>query len=265
MSSPAYGQFVMDEIALAKGLKGEALKRALDAALEVKSIKLKPQVTVEEVKDPFQYGLERSYAVVKPYDCGKCDNWHLSAASAWALSEDGIFVTNYHVFEKGPKEGAAIMGHDFSLYPITEILIADIASDFAIVRAKLEEGRKIKAFPVSQSAKVGSEVYLVSHPKSQMFYMSKGHVASYTMRRGYKNAGGNNIMWMMTELGYCPGSSGGGIFDQNGHAVGMVSFIRPTFDIVDPQDKENKDRFAQKVFEYTVPVWNILRKVELEE
>ena len=31
------------------------------------------------------------------YNCGKCSKWHTSMASAFAIGQDGIIVTNHHV------------------------------------------------------------------------------------------------------------------------------------------------------------------------
>ena len=47
------------------------------------------------------------YMVGTVYKCGKCDKWHPGGiASAWALTTDGVMVSNYHVFQKAT--GAAM-------------------------------------------------------------------------------------------------------------------------------------------------------------
>jgi len=265
LHSAEYGQHIYDLIQEQGGLQGEAVLQQLSAANEAEPLTLPSYTPVEGAEDdagPFPYGRDRTFVIARPYQNAKGE-WKLYGSTCWALTPDGVMVTNYHVFDKGMKAGGAAVGYDLNAaYPVTEILVADQGADLAIFKVALPEGTQLKTFPLGDSAYIGDEIHLVSHPKSRYYYYSKGHVASYYLRSAYKGQRGDpRREWMLTETGYIPGSSGGAFFNDDGEIVGMVSLIVPALDPADPRDTESKDQIAIKVFEYAVPVKTIHNRV----
>lgn len=159
------------------------------------------------------------YIVGSVYKCGKCDKWHSgSVASAWALTADGVMVTNYHVF--GRAKGAVMGVSDLkgNTYPITGILAASKADDIAIFGTT---ATGIAAFPLGPDAEVGSAVQVISHPKQRFFTRTTGIVSRYHARPA--NKGSAPAVWMSITADYAVGSSGGPVLDRRNRIVGMVS------------------------------------------
>lgn len=242
--------------------KGKAIPALLKTATAKKKITLS-KTTPSPVSNHYTYARERTYKITTPYDCGKCDNWHSSTATAWALSPDGLIVTNYHCFLKDIPTGVGIISSDSEVFPLENILIADKEADFVIFKVKLPAGKTLKAFPLGEPAPRGDEVHLVSNPLSQSFYYSKGYVSGYAMKKSPIEKKAAPVLWMQTSLGYDKGSSGGGIFNAQGEIVGMVSFIDPRFKEVNKQ--KAGDKYSSKIFEYTVPISAIRNRIQYTE
>ena len=70
------------------------------------------------------------------YKCDKCTKWHVSSASGFAVTTDGVIATNYHVIEG--KDGAALGAMDFSgkTYFASEVLAASKADDIALLKVR---------------------------------------------------------------------------------------------------------------------------------
>lgn len=263
--SEAYMNKLVDEVLIADPvLKKEQIEEKLETALSRKTLKIK-KVKTEAVKDIYSYARERTYKLVTPYNCGKCDKWHDRSATAWALSEDGLMMTNYHCFLIAAEEGAVVVNYDLEAFPLVDILIADRSSDFVVFKVQLPEGTRVKAFPVGEPAHIGSDLHLVSHPIAENYYYSRGHLAGYKLARSPGISGARETLWMLTELGYRVGSSGGGITNNEGEIVGMVSYITPSFSNVSKNssksDVKTDDKYAVKVFERAVPVSSMRKRL----
>lgn len=152
------------------------------------------------------------------YKCGKCTKWHVSSASAFALTENGVIATNHHVVEN--KEGVALaaMNAKGEVFPVKEVLAADKASDVALLRLGLADA-KLSPLPLGEPAPVGSPVNVISHPDGRLFTMTKGGVSRYYVARS--KAGKADRMAITAD--YAKGSSGAPVLNPAGEVVGMVS------------------------------------------
>ena len=151
------------------------------------------------------------------YKCDKCTKWHVGSASAFALTSDGVIVTNYHVIEE--KNGAALGAMDLSgkTYAVSEVLAASKADDVAILRLK---GATLTPLRLAMKpAPVGSAVNVISHPDGRYFTMTKGDVSRYYLSRA-KNM---TAPRMAITADYAKGSSGAPVLNSKGEVVGMVS------------------------------------------
>ena len=262
LESHRFNQAIIDKITGLKAPKGDDFASLLKKAEEAETLRLK-KVGPSAVENKYLYARERTYVLTKPHNCGKCDRWHIITATAWALSEDGLMVTNYHCFADDVSEGVAAVGYDLDFYPVTEVLIANKAEDFAVFKVKLPKGKKLKAFPLGVTAKPGDEVYLVSHMlKKHYFYYSKGFVSGYSSNNKAFDDDAPKSLWMQTELGYRVGSSGGAVFDNTGSVVGVACMISYDYENLSNNKSENPDWTISKAFEFVVPVSNLLKRLE---
>ena len=93
---------------LAEGKKGTSL-----AELNKQLNRKKAKVDMPENK-PSWFSPDELYErcrssvlmIGRIYKCDKCTKWHVGSASAFALTSDGVIVTNYHVIEE--KDGATL-------------------------------------------------------------------------------------------------------------------------------------------------------------
>lgn len=192
------------------------------------------------------------------YLCGKCDDWHYGgAASAWALTTNGIMVTNYHVFEKNDEERLfGVTGLCGKVYPVVEILSCDRDRDIAIFRVDADGFQPLK---LRSDAPVGTKVQIISHPNSNFYLHTQGAIARYfQMKHGKRDRG----TWMMVTAEYAKGSSGAPVFDEFGAVVGMVS---STKSIYYKTDKEKGQQNLQMVLRNCTLTSSIMDLLEIRE
>ena len=159
------------------------------------------------------------YMIGTVYKCGKCDRWHPGGiASAWALTADGVMVSNFHVFQKATGAAMGVCDREGRTYPIVEILAADEAADIAIFRVKADN---LTALALGTPAEIGSEVRVISHPDRRFFMQTSGEVSRYHQQPARKKTPAT--VWMSITADYAKGSSGGPVLDDAGKVVGMVS------------------------------------------
>ncbi len=182
-------------------------------------------------------------AIGRLYKCGKCTKWHLSSASGFALSEDGVIATNYHVVDS--KEGVALgaMDSNGKTFVVSEVLAANKSDDVAILRLL---DAKLTPLPLADRAPVGTAVSVISHPDGRYFTMTKGDVSRYFVARS--KTGQANRMAITAD--YAKGSSGAPVLDATGSVVGMVSATNSIYYSREKGHNEN----LQMVIKSCVPV-----------
>ena len=155
------------------------------------------------------------------YQCGSCVEWHLSAATGFALTADGAVATCYHVVHR-PGHGVMVaMTGDGKMFGVREVLAADQAHDVAIVRI---DGRGLTPLPVATNAPTGSPVFVVSHPSKNYYTFTSGMIA----RHFYNEEGGHRARMMSITADFGRGSSGCPVFNESGAVIAMADSIVPT-------------------------------------
>ena len=96
-------------------------------------------------------------------------------ATAWAVTEDGVLVTNWHVFDKMGKECYGVVNHKGEVFPVVDALGRPTA-DIALIRIA---GKGFTPLPPRPTRKAGW-VGVLSHPGNQFFTFTQGHVTRYT-------------------------------------------------------------------------------------
>ncbi|MEM7205764.1 MAG: serine protease [Planctomycetota bacterium] len=186
--------------------------------------------------------------VGRMFHCDQCPRQHLSTSSGFMVSADGVFVTNSHVLQGDPEDHIAIMTSDGAVHPVVELLARDRAADVAVARAVAK--RPFAPLPLRQDARVGEEVFVISHPAAHYHVMTSGIVARGTHT-------GRSPAFMITAP-YARGSSGGPVLDARGNVVGMVKSTKSIYH--EPMREVPKN--LQMVMRYCVPsaaVLNVLR------
>ncbi len=177
-------------------------------------------------------------------------------ASAVAISEDGLCLTNFHVLSNVIMAGALkhywpndfmrfVMTHEGKVYPVKRILAADPINDFALFEVELA-GDKLVPIPLGNPLEVGEDVYCLAHPQRNLFYLTQGIVSRNATVVNKQN--GHIKLEMEITADYGVGSSGGPIIDNRGNLAGIVS---STFSIyADPMNGKN----FQMTIKKTVPI-----------
>ena len=181
------------------------------------------------------------------YNCGKCSKWHTSMASAFAIGQDGIIVTNHHVLEKDEGEILGAMDAEGTVYGVEKVLAANQEDDLAILKLR---DAKLIPMALGKPASVGADVWVISHPNRKLYTMTKGMVSRYQMilKNGQKPG-----RRMSITADYAKGSSGAPAFNRKGQVVGVVSSTSSIYYSIENGKKEN----LQMVVKNCIPVESI--------
>jgi serine protease Do len=140
-------------------------------------------------------------------------------ATAWVAAEDGILVTNWHVFEdlcEGEVFGA--VDYKGNVYPVIDFLGGDKAAEVAIVRI---DAKGLKPLPVDENyAEIGSWVSVLCHPGYFSYIFTQGNVTRYSTNRNDERG---REHWMGITAEYGVGSSGSPVLNKYGAVVGMAA------------------------------------------
>jgi serine protease Do len=234
---------MVDDAVVAKDLT-KGLMSLADKGKMVSSKILNPQLERTQCKLGLPGGSEKrltnlygtcadSVVVVGTvFKCGKCDNWHSSSsATAWVLTEDGVMVTNYHVFAGKSVAGFGIRTWDGKVAAVTEILAASKRDDVVLFKVS---GSGFKPLALGPDAAVGSDLHIIAHPGSRYYTYTSGKVSRYYRKRVAK---GDGPTLMSVTAEFARGSSGGPVMNSAGNVIGMVS---STYSIYSPGAPKTK-------------------------
>ena len=173
-------------------------------------------------------------------------------ATAVVLSNDGICVSNYHVFwefldstaKLNPRDSIMFVAtEEGRVYPITEILSFNKAADVTFFKIDTR-GDMLTPIPLGNDLPAGTGVHLLSHPEGYPYAYTNGVV----MRTTTSDAKDPFARRMELTVDYAKGSSGGPIMDDCGNMVAMVSSIRAIF-------YSNQPPYSQQMnVKLTIPV-----------
>lgn len=157
--------------------------------------------------------------IARMYLCGRCDRLHASCASGFAVTADGLVVTNHHVMASDDENTITFvaMTRSGKVYPIVEVLAASDKHDLALIRLDMGQD-KLSPVPIARTAEVGESVHVVSHPSGRFYEYSRGHVGRFLISQRNQNTARISVT-----SHYGGGSSGGPIFNDQGQVVAVVS------------------------------------------
>ena len=235
----------------------------LKKQLERKQCDLKLQPPAPDTLSPAElYAQHRdAVAVVGALaKCGRCSKWHLSKASGFFISEDGILVSNHHVIANKDDDDAVIgaMTYGGDVFPVTEVLASDADADLVLMRV---DGNGFQSLRLSKGCRVGDPVWVLSHPSGRYFYLTNGMVSGIYQRGDKANTTRLDIT---ADFGI--GSSGAPVLDASGNVVGVASSTSPVMvnsthskarDDTKQSSKSKRPAHAQMVFRQCIPVDSI--------
>ena len=136
-----------------------------------------------------------------------------SQGSAVAVT-DSLLLTNCHVINANPlvriSDKAGQVGQ-------AEIAIVDEASDRCILRSKTLRLRPIGNLRPPSSLAVGERVYALGNPAGLQHTFTEGLISGLRTRQG--------TSYVQFSAAITNGSSGGGLFDEQGGLVGITTFV----------------------------------------
>ncbi len=253
----------IDDVQVIKSLSNE-LGTLVEEGKAASAEKLAPQLKRSTCKlkllpasknKPYEASYDSVVAIAAVYKCGKCDKWHnTGAATAWVLSEDGVMVTNYHVFAGKPVSGFGIRTLDGRVAPVTEILAASQWNDIVIFKVA---GTGYKPLALGTDPRVGTDVHIIAHPDSRFFTYTYGKVSRYYRDRALSK---QSAPVMAVTAEFARGSSGGPVMDSMGNVIGMVSNTQSIY--CPPIKKEDRHGPFQMAIRNCIPVSAIRALIE---
>ena len=175
-----------------------------------------PAATDDPIADRDLYlrACESVFIVCSLYKSESRGDWQTSLATAFVVTEDGVLSTSCHVFDnKDTADAIVVMDSKKNVYPVTELLAANKLTDTCLFRI---DAQNLKPLPLAEDAVPGANVRVVGHPGDSFYYFSSGHVANY-------ERDSDSVLWMNVTADFGQGSSGGPVFNEQGHVIGQVS------------------------------------------
>jgi len=258
----------------AMAITGQAAAAQL-ATAEGRQVRLPPSptlCTLQPEQSLYETVLPAVVVVGSIYKCNNCSDWHLGGmATGWLLADNGLVVTNHHVFGEDGSHRFGVMTADGEVFAVTAVLAADRAGDAAIARIDTR-GRQLPSLALGQRPACGDAVSVISHPAGRFYSLTKGIVSRYHRQQDSTAASSHRAgdteaneaatapVWMSVTADFAVGSSGGPVFNADGEVVAMVS---RTFS---SQAKRNHRRYGnfgtQMVFKDCVSLDTLLRLID---
>ena len=155
-------------------------------------------------------------------------------ATAWALTDDGVLVTNWHVFDQMGKECYGVVNHKGEVFPVIDALGADPTADIAVIRVA---GKGFTPLPLAADERWGR-----GSPCSAIRATSSSRSPKGTSPATRRTASTTSRQrWMSLSADFAYGSSGAPVLNRFGAVVGMATV---TANIDYPADELSGEKSA---------------------
>ncbi len=132
--------------------------------------------------------------------------------SGFFISDDGLAVSNYHVFKGMTKGYESIKLTNDMKYKVEEVISYNDEKDYILFRVKLD-GTKVNYIPVSNiKPKVGEKAYAIGSPRGLENTFSSGEISQIRH---------NDIFQISVPIDH--GSSGGALLNSYGEVIGITT------------------------------------------
>lgn len=155
--------------------------------------------------------------------------------------EQVAILTNRHVVEDQPEDGPATLAR-IRAYTIAGERVAarvtwraSMGLDLALITATLKQADRVAISTLQEGAcLVGSRLFAIGNPMGLSWSYSSGTLAGF---RDWKTDRGLEVRFIQSHVNMSSGSSGGGLYHEHGHLVGINSFSYGT--IIGPGADQN--------------------------
>ena len=160
-----------------------------------------------------------------------------SVGTGSIISDDGLVITNAHVFTKPkssrlksdiavflkPRRVSGNHQKDLKQRYNAKILAYDVPLDLALLKITgVDKSLRTVEFADSDVVDIGDQVYAIGHPEQGgLWSLTTGVISAY--RADFGGVTGKNLF--QTDASINRGNSGGPLLDEEGHMVGINSMI----------------------------------------
>ncbi|MCG8419425.1 MAG: serine protease [Proteobacteria bacterium] len=157
------------------------------------------------------------------------------SGSGVIVARDGnelAILTNRHVVEDQTEDGATVLATirvytiSGELVPATVVWRATRGLDLALIKTAVREPDRVMITELGEgSCLVGSRLFAIGNPLGLSWSYSSGTLAGF---RNWKTRDDLDIRFIQSHVTMTSGSSGGGLYHEQGHLVGINSFGQGT-------------------------------------
>jgi S1-C subfamily serine protease len=138
------------------------------------------------------------------------------SGTGFAITNDGYFVTNYHVTEGA--DSVYIQNKDGEYFK-AHIVSFDAKADVAVLKVEHKNFRfgksEVPYTFASHKKTLGAQIYTLGYPQDEIVY-NEGYISA---NNGFQ---GDSMQYRL-ELPASPGQSGAPVLDANGNIIGIVT------------------------------------------
>ena len=151
------------------------------------------------------------------------------------LSDDGFFITNWHVIEQSEKIIVQLYPNTFKepqkkkIYQ-AELIKTDPKNDLALLKI-LRPPRSLAFIPLSKRApEIGEEVHTIGHPFGEWGWTySRGYISQIRDNQEWEYDNSSHLADVIqTGTDISPGNSGGPMLDDRAFLLGVNTFVDQT-------------------------------------
>lgn len=158
------------------------------------------------------------------------DKIAVGMGSGVVISDEGHFVTNYHVIEDATSVFVLVYDeNDKNEYP-TEIIGVDKVMDIAVLKIVSDKMPKFNRITWGDNPLPGDDVYTIGHPQGMVWTVAKGIVGH---EKRYASSPWQRLI--QSDSLIMPGNSGGPMFDEKGNLIGINTLLVPSKDDMNTQ------------------------------
>jgi serine protease Do len=140
----------------------------------------------------------------------------VSQGTGFFLQENGLCVSNYHVFEGGVEW--MIRTANGSRYKVTDIIAKDKNYDYIIFKVDLAAGEEYPFLkPAPRTPRKGTDIFVLGNPRGLESTITRG-IVSAVRDQGMKEA------VIQIDAAISPGSSGSPVMTMDGEVIGIATY-----------------------------------------
>lgn len=179
---------------------------------ETKSVKVPVQLESNAKTETLQELYEKNKISVFLIYTSDGEKYH--QGSGFFISNEGLCVSNYHVFAGSLKGQEIIKTSDGEEYKISEVISFSKELDYITFKIENKNGQVFPFLKITQKLPmVGENVFAIGNPKGLESTLSTGIVSAFRDDK--------KIIQTTSEITH--GSSGGPLFNMRGEVIGITS------------------------------------------